>query len=313
MAAKKTKQKHLGKGLQALLGPIGDSNMLNESQVEDSIEMPIDEKLSQGLRYVSINDITPNPYQPRKVWNEDELTELVESIRANGVIQPIIVRKTADGYQLIAGERRWRASNIAELDKIPAIVRQASDSEMLELALVENIHRADLNPVERASAYKDYIEKFELTQAQASERLGENRSVIANFMRLLELPSEIKDMLTSKELSMGHARAILALPSDDLRRKLANRALAGRLSVREVERLVKLYLAGKVADQPAEKPEKASYIEDLERKLRDELGTKVQIVTRKGGKKGRIVIDFYSLDEFDRLTEKMGISMVDGD
>ena len=300
MAVKKAKQKHLGKGLQALLGPVS----INE---EVEIEKSALDEVKDSLRKISPADIVPNPFQPRTVWDEDALSELVESIKANGIIQPIVVRETTDGFQIIAGERRWRAAKIAELSNIPALVRKADDSEMMELALVENIHRSDLNPLERAAAYQDYVRKFNLTQAEASQRLGENRSVIANYMRLLDLPIEVKQMLENKELSMGHARAILALPTDDLRRKLANRALAGRLSVREVERLVRKHLNSGAEGKSARK-EKPSHIMDLESKLREGLGTKVRIDTNKSGQKGRIVIDFYSLDEFDRLADKMGIS-----
>ncbi|MHC4751596.1 MAG: ParB/RepB/Spo0J family partition protein, partial [Planctomycetota bacterium] len=205
---------------------------------------PADIELRDSLREINIDAISPNPYQARTVWNEQELAELAESIRANGIIQPIIVRPAVAGYQLIAGERRFRAAKLASLVTIPALVRQASDEQLHEWALVENIHRVDLNPIERAKAYQDYLSTFSLTQAEAAERLGEGRSVVANYLRLLDLPQEIKQMLAEGQLTMGHARAILALPTDELRRKLANRAMAGRLSVREVERLVRKYLAG---------------------------------------------------------------------
>jgi ParB family chromosome partitioning protein len=176
-----------------------------------------------------------------------------------------------------------------------------------EWALVENIHRVDLNPIERAKAYHEYISTFSLTQAEAAERLGEDRSVIANYIRLLDLPLEIKQMLAENRLSMGHARAILALPTDELRRKLANRAMAGRLSVREVERLVRKYLAGtgQVKTKVREKP---PHILDIENKLASRLGTKVNIETKKSGQRGKVIIEFYSLDEFDGIMEKIGLA-----
>lgn len=310
----KKEKKHLGRGLQSLISPIGNQTSAAIAEVEEkAVIMPADPDLEASLCLVGLDDISPNPYQPRKEWSEKELTDLVESVRANGIIQPIILRKMAQGYQLVAGERRWRAAKIAEMEKIPAIVREATEAEMLELALVENIHRSNLNAIERATAYKEYIDQFKLTQSQAAERLGESRSVIANFVRLLDLPQEIKDMLANNTLSMGHARAILALPNDDLRRKLAHRAMAGRLSVREVERLVKKALQNGTLDAKPKQQEKAPHIAELERKMRDELNTKVQIKTQKGGKKGKIIIDFYSLDEFDRLSEVMGLSTVDDD
>ena len=306
----KKKAKHLGKGLQALLGPIETESQIINQNIPQSSSLPSDSKLEASLNEIILEQISPNPYQPRQVWNEEELSELVNSIKANGVIQPIILRKMPSGYQIIAGERRWRASKIAELKTIPAMVREASEAEMLELALVENIHRSNLNPIERATAYRDYIDQFKLTQSQASERLGENRSVIANHLRLLDLPEEIKTMVISRELSMGHARAILSLPNDELRKKLANRALAGRLSVRDVEKLVKKYLAGETQEEK-KIYSKPPHIMDLEDKLRQQLGTKVSIQTRKSGDKGKIVIEFLSLDEFDRLTEKIGLDSID--
>ena len=232
---------------------------------------------------------------------------MTESIRANGIIQPIIVRPAGTGYQLIAGERRFRASKLASLTTIPALIRQASDEQLHEWALVENIHRVDLNPIERAKAYRDYVNTFSLTQAEAAERLGEGRSVVANYLRLLDLPQEIKQMLAESSLSMGHARAILALPTDELRRKLANRAMAGRLSVREVERLVRKYLAGtgQVKTTLRSKP---PHILDIENKMASQLGTKVSIETRKNGQRGRVIIEFYSLDEFDGIMDRIGVA-----
>jgi len=306
---KREKPRHLGRGLQSLLGPI-----ISEGAEVDQLlpnpaliaNFPPDKELRDSLQEINIDTISPNPYQSRTVWNEQELADLAESIRTNGIIQPIIVRPTASGYQLIAGERRLRAAQLASLTTIPALVRQANDEQLHEWALVENIHRTDLNPIERARAYQHYLSALSLTQAEAAQRLGEDRSVIANYLRLLDLPQEIMQMLSDGQLTMGHARAILALPTDELRRKLANRAMAGRLSVREVERLVRRYLAGtgQVKTTPRSKP---PHILDLERKLSSQLATKVSIETRKNGQRGRIIIEFYSLDEFDSIAERLGL------
>jgi ParB family chromosome partitioning protein len=313
MAKIKEKTKHLGRGLQSLLGPIMPE--LTEaaeilSAPAAASNFPPDKELRDSLRELRIDDISPNPYQTRTVWNEQELADLAESIRANGVIQPIIVRPSGTRYQLIAGERRLRAAQLASLTTIPTLIRPASDKQLLEWALVENIHRVDLNPIERAKAYQDYLSTFSLTQAQAAERLGEDRSVIANYMRLLDLPQEIKQMLSEGQLTMGHARAILSLPTDELRRKLANRALAGRLSVREVERMVRRYLTGTSQPRTTVRS-KPPHILDLERKLSSQLATKVNIETRKSGQRGRIIIEFYSLDEFDNITERIGLACVE--
>jgi ParB family chromosome partitioning protein len=310
MSAKKEKPRHLGRGLQSLIGPImslkpdpKDTSIIaaNESN------FPVDKDLQNSMQNIEISKIQPNPYQPRTSWDMNELEEMAESIKTNGVIQPIVVRKSGKQFEVIAGERRLRAAGLAELKTIPAIVRDARDDELLELALVENIHRSDLNPIERAKAYQNFIKSLNITQQEAANRLGKDRSDIANHLRLLDLPDEIKQMITDGSLSMGHARAILALPTDELRRKLANRAMAGRLSVREVERLVRKYLTdSEKSRRPL--PVKPAHIIDLENRLTSQLGTKVTIETRKNGQRGKVIIDFYSLDDFDRITELLGIS-----
>lgn len=311
MANRKSERpRHLGRGLQSLLGPITTSPTLGgrlPPEADLSPKFPPDRDLRESLEHVGVESIAPNPYQARTVWDEGELAELAESIKANGIIQPIVVRRAGSGYQLIAGERRFRAAQMASLATVPALVREATDEQLLELALVENIHRVDLNPVERAKAYQNYIATFALTQVEAAERLGEDRSVIANYLRLLDLPEEIKEMLSDGRLSMGHARAILGLPTDELRRKLAKRALAGRLSVREVERLVRRYTTATSQPKPVGcwKP---PHIADLESRLSSHLGTKVSIETRKNGRRGRIIIEFFSLDEFDGIAEKIGVT-----
>ncbi|MBN2271380.1 MAG: ParB/RepB/Spo0J family partition protein [Sedimentisphaerales bacterium] len=307
---KKEKLRHLGRGLESLLGPITVSTDTTIEPLGGSVSdanFPPDKELRDSLREISITSISPNPHQARTVWDEAELVELAESIKANGIIQPIVVRRAGSGFELIAGERRLKAAQIASLTTIPALVRRASDEQMHELSLVENIHRADLNPIERAKAYQRYISEFSLTQVEAAERLGEDRSVVANYLRLLDLPEEIKQMLAGGQLSMGHARAILGLPTDELRRKLANRAMAGRLSVREVERLVRKFLDGIGQTKPTARI-KPAHIVDLEDKLSTQLGTRVTIETRKNGQRGKIIIEFYSLDEFDNITERIGLA-----
>ncbi len=313
MVGKKEKPRRLGRGLASLLSPITlDAAEVNQMLPNPAItaNFPPDKELRDSLREISIDAISPNPYQARMVWDQQELADLAESIKANGVIQPIIVRPDGSGYQLIAGERRFRATQLASLATIPALVREASDEQLLELALIENIHRTNLNPIERAKAYQNYLNTFSITQAEAAQRLGEDRSVIANYLRLLDLPDEVKTMLIEGQLTMGHARAILALPTDELRRRLANRAMAGRLSVREVERLVRKQLTGLDHPRTAVRS-KPAHIFDLESKLSSQLGTKVSIETRKNGQRGKIVIEFYSLDEFDRIAERIGLATLE--
>ncbi len=308
-ASKKEKPKHLGRGLESLIGPIIDIGQENSTTAfaDRAVNFPIDKDLRQNLLELNLDDIDPNPYQPRQSWDEEQLRELADSIRENGIIQPIIVRQKGSRFEIVAGERRLRAAEMAGMNRIAAMVRATDDSEMLALALVENIHRADLNSIERAKAYQNFMETFSLTQEQAAQKLGQDRSVIANYIRLLNLPAEVKQMLIDGSLDMGHARAILALPTDDLRKRLANRALAGRLSVREVERLVRLALSEKDEKKQKQILEKPAHIRDLEEKIRSRLGTKVNIQARKNGQRGRIIIEFYSLDEFDSIAEKLGV------
>jgi ParB family chromosome partitioning protein len=308
------KPRHLGRGLESLLSPIiSDAATTQGLQVAVPLShnFPPDKELDDSFKDLSVSQISPNPYQARTVWSEQDMQELANSIKANGVIQPVIVRQFQGAYQLIAGERRFRAAQMAGLASVPAIVRQVSEEHLFEWSLVENIHRRDLNAIERAKAYQRYLNAFALTQAEAAQRLGEDRSGIANYLRLLDLPEDIRQMLVDGQISMGHARAILSLPSDELRRKLANRAMAGRLSVREVERLVRKYLGsdGRTRSAP---PAKAAHIVDLEDKLCRHLGTRVAIETRKNGKRGRILIEFDSLDEFDRITEALGLACSEG-
>jgi ParB family chromosome partitioning protein len=304
---KKVKKPHLGRGLEALLGPMSKQQNTH-SDTETRSRFPMDPLLQKSGNEISIDKIEANPYQPRTVWDEGQLNDLAQSIKENGIIQPIIVRKNTDGYEIVAGERRYRAACMAGLETVPVLEREATDDEMLELALVENIHRSDLNPIERAKAYQRFIDTFNLNQTEAAKRLGEDRTVVANHLRILNLPSDIKNMLSDGSLTMGHARAILALPSDDLRQKLANRALARRLSVREVERLVRKHLEGK-PETPRTTKEKEAHIVDLERRLQSLLGTKVNIKPNKRNNRGRIIIDYHSIDEFERLTEQMGLSV----
>jgi ParB family transcriptional regulator, chromosome partitioning protein len=254
---------------------------------------------------IPIEEITPNPYQARKHWDQEKLSELANSIQANGLVQPVLVRKVDNGYQLIAGERRYRACQLLGKTTIPAIVRYTNDLQQLEWSLVENIHRDDLNPIDRAKAYQAYVSTIGLNQTEAASRLGEDRSVVSNYMRLLDLPIELQEMLIEGKLSMGHARALLSLPSDELRRKLANRALVGRLSVREIESQVRRYM------NEAERPvsiQRSSHIEEMETRIGGTLGTTVRIDLKRNGRQGKVVIVFKSLEDFDRILDKLGIS-----
>ena len=277
----------LGRGLDAILGGVAEA----PAPGQRILDLPV-------------RDIHPNPNQPRADFDPDALAELAESIRRNGVLQPIIVRSGDDGYQLIAGERRWRAAVQAGLPAIPAIIRTATDNESLELALIENIQRQDLNPIEQARAYKDLIERFALTQEEAASRLGKKRSSIANLLRLLDLPQDIQDAVSRGTLTMGHARALLGLTDRAEMRRLSARIQRDDLSVRMTERIVADRLRRAKPTRSPDGP-KAPHIVDLEAKLRTSLGTRVTISHNKNLKKGRIVIDFFSDDDFHRLLEHL--------
>jgi ParB family chromosome partitioning protein len=244
-----------------------------------------------------IEEVQPNPFQPRKVFSEEQLQELIDSIREKGILQPLIVRRKGNGFELIAGERRWRAAQKAGMKEVPILVKDVSDSEMLELSLVENIQREDLNPIEEAEAFKRLMEQFDLTQEEISKKVGKDRTTITNTIRLLKLPPEIKQSLAEGKISMGHARAFLSLEGIDKQRLLLKRLLAGSLSVRQTESLVKRFRTGNSPVSRKTNPEWSGLMEELQRIL----GTKVRIVGKR--KRGKIEIEFYSLDELDRILE----------
>jgi ParB family chromosome partitioning protein len=249
------------------------------------------------LQQCGIEDVQPNPFQPRKTFSDEQLQELVDSIREKGILQPLLVRRKSDGYELIAGERRWRAAQRAGLREIPILVRDVSDSEMLELSLIENIQRENLNPIEEAEAFKRLMDQFHLTQEEISKKVGKDRTTIANTVRLLRLPPEIKLSLAEGKITMGHARAFLSLDGIDKQKLLWKKLLAGGLSVRQTESLVKRLRARSSPTPRRSNPEWSTLVEELQRAL----GTKVRIVGER--KRGKIEIDFFSPAELDRILE----------
>ena len=263
-----------------------------------------------------VDSIAPNPYQPRRKFSDDTLDGLADSIRNHGLLQPVLVAKRGDGegdtiYHLIAGERRLRAAQRAGIAQMPCIVRPADRQQMLELAVVENIHRADLNPIERAEAYRSLIDRFGLTQQQVAERIGQPRASIANTLRMLDLCDSVQQRLIDGALSFGHAKVLAGLAGlPELQASLAGRAVAEGLSVRELEELVK---AASQRAAPAEttpkRPGKSAYIEDLERQLTEAVGTRVAIRPGRGKHSGRMIIDYYTLDDFDRITARLGVQI----
>lgn len=268
-------KRRLGRGLSALIPDADDED---------------------GAREVELGLIKPNPYQPRTEFDDQKLEELARSIEEHGVIQPIIVRKKDDGYELVAGERRWRAAKKAGISKIPAIVKEYSDSQMLEIALLENLQREDLNPIEEATAYKQLIEDLGITQEALSKRIGKSRSVIANSIRLLNLPEEIQNLLAKGKITTGHARALLSLDNEKEQKQMAQKILEKDLTVREIERLVK-----KPKKQNKRKERTNPLITHLEDRLKQFFGTKVKV--RSGKNKGKIEIEYYSEEDLERILE----------
>jgi ParB family chromosome partitioning protein len=278
------KRPALGRGLSAL---IPDAPSVPAAEHERSLEVDIDQ-------------LRPNRFQPRVRMDDGRIEELSRSIRSHGVIQPIVVRRTADaGYEIVAGERRWRASQRAGLLKVPVVVREIPDDRLLAAALIENIQREDLNPIEEAQAYRRLADDLSLTQEQIAEAVGKDRSSIANYVRLLRLPNEVRENVAAGALSMGHARAILAMPDESAQLRVAREVVAKHLSVRETEALVSK--AGRpAAPAKAEAPTDAN-TRAAEERLRFTLGTRARIVRKGTG--GRIEIDFSNENELQRLFE----------
>jgi len=261
---------------------------------------------------IKVSQLRPNPSQPRRDMPAENLKALADSIAKTGVIQPIAVRPAGDNtYEIIAGERRWRAAQMAGLAELPAIIREATNEEMLEFALVENIFREDLNAIDRALAYRRYCDEFDLTAEQVAERLGEDRSTVANYLRILDLPSEVKTWVAEGKLAMGHARCVLALPVASDRMRAAKTAIEKDLSVRALEKLVNDLLTSghpAVRDGKAVRLAKRPLIRQLEEAFVHTLGTKVEINESRRKGKGKIIIYYGSLDDFDRISERLGIS-----
>ncbi|HRY36802.1 MAG TPA: ParB/RepB/Spo0J family partition protein [Candidatus Magasanikbacteria bacterium] len=301
----------LGRGLGALIS--ANNNQKKEVATAPVILKPADVVVSEkekndvkkelknesgNIWFVPVSKITGNPDQPRKNFKAEPLNELAESIKKHGVLQPLILSEKIDGnYEIIAGERRWRASKIAGLATVPAIIKQYKDQEKLEIALIENVQRADLNPLEEAFAYRRLVEEFDLTQEEVADRVGKSRSAVANTLRLLDLPEQIKESLVEGKINTGQARALLSLPSDKERLDMLASMLGKKITVRELERETQKVRIKKI---PIKRDANLLFLEE---KLRESLGTKVSITAR--GESGSINISYYSKDELAQLIRKI--------
>jgi ParB family chromosome partitioning protein len=320
--SKQLSRPRLGRGLNALLSlnhdesntPMGSQSSPANSTLpggnqDGQAAQPIMLQTPTPSPYqvLRLDDIAPNPHQPRKQMDESALADLAGSLKTTGLIQPIIVRAVAEGYELIAGERRFRAARLAGFTDIPAIIRSADSYSQAQMALVENIHRADLNPIERAVAYQELMTQLGLTQAELATRLGEQRSSIANYLRLLELTDPIRDLVRDGKLSLGHAKILAGVSDPVEQQRLAELCVSQDLSVRNLERLLETpSTATKVRTEP-EAP--SAHLRDLETNLSRQLGLRVQV--RSGARKGRgrVVIHYTSLDQFDDLVRRLGVEL----
>lgn len=290
----------LGKGLDSLIPDNGKTPASEkkvkvvEKVVEKIVEKPAEVK-------VKINQVEPNRDQPRKKFDENALKELADSIRQFGVLQPLIVQEKEDYYAIVAGERRWRAAKMAGLSEIPVIIREITDQELVEVSLIENIQRENLNPIEEAAAFKRLLTEFQLKQEEVADRVSKSRTAVTNSMRLLKLDARVQQMIIDGHLTTGHARALLAIEDLELQYLTASRIFNEKLSVREVEKLVK-NLGKKKTEKKEADPQQKAVFQDLEEKMKASLGTKVSI-NRKDSKKGRIEIEYYSMEELERLME----------
>lgn len=273
-------KQRLGKGLNALIPEL--------PQMED-----------QSIQEISVNDIAPNRNQPRQQFDAEKMEQLSKSISKHGVVQPIAVRRIDRGYEIVAGERRWRAARMAGLKTVPAVVMELDERQVMEIALVENLQREDLNPIEEAEAYKTLMEEFNLTQEEISAAIGKSRPAIANTLRLLSLSEDIQRLVRTNMLTAGHARALIALGEED-RGAVVDRILKEELSVRETEKLIGSMVEGRKR-KAARIKEKKPWLMDMEEQIGEILGTKVQII--QGRKKGKIEIEYYSPEDLERILE----------
>ena len=297
-----SKKRGLGRGLDALFAdaaPVLEEE--NTAVIDEVFEKEEEVDSGDRVHYIDIDDIKPNPNQPRKKFNAKRLEELSQSIQDNGVIQPLVVQRKGSGYELVAGERRWRASRLAGLKKVPCLIREFDEKQNLIVTIIENMQREDLDPIEEANGLQQMIHKFGFTQEQVSESLGKSRAYIANSVRLLKLPEDVQKKVSEGKISAAHGRTLLSLEDPRKQRMLAERIEKEELSVRTVEEIVKKLKEG--GKKETKKPEKtkSSEILTVENDLRDLIGTKVSIV--QGKKKGKIELEYYSIDELNRLID----------
>lgn len=286
--------KGLGKGLDSMIPP----KRTARAQAQDLASNKNANKSGEVI--LKINDVEPNKNQPRRTFNEDSLIELSESIKQHGIVQPLVVAKQKDYYEIIAGERRWRAAKIAGLKEVPVIIKDYSPQEIMEVALIENIQREDLNPIEEAKAYKNLIDEYNLKQDQVAEKVSKSRTAVTNALRLLKLDDRVQEMLINENISSGHARALLGLDDAEKQYNIATQIFDEKLSVRKTEKLVKQINRPEQPPKPKKELKNDFVYRDIEEKLKEKIGTKVKI-NRKTEDKGKIEIEYYSPEELEKI------------
>ena len=294
------KKSGLGKGLDSLIPSVG-AKKSNPAKPEVKKEVVVEKVVKKEEVMLKITEVEPNREQPRKNFNEDALLELADSIKQFGIIQPLIVQKQDDYYEIIAGERRWRAAKLAGLKEVPVIIKNYTEQERVEIALIENIQREDLNPIEEALAFRRLLTEFELKQDELAERVSKSRTAVTNSMRLLKLDERVQQMVVDEKISTGHARALLAVEDKEQQYTLANKIFDEKLSVRETERLMKNFQKEK-ENKKSQKTENEFIYKGIEEKIKMILGTKVT-VNHKKNNKGRIEIEYYSNEELERIMD----------
>lgn len=318
------KPRRLGRGLSSLIQtgePVQVEKILTNTEQKHAHTGAVDGSPESGgaraedggmVRWIPVDRVQPSPFQPRRHFDEASLDQLAASLRRSGLMQPIIVRPADEGFELVAGERRWRAATLAGLDMVPAVVRQLTDEDAAEWALVENLQREDLDPIERGHGLRSLSERFGVSHAELGERVGLDRSSVANLIRLTELEDDIKTDVSAGRLSMGHARALLGVTDSAARLALAGRAVSGGWSVRQTEEAVRRQAATtgdtSAQQQPNSPTQREAVIADLERRLTAHLGTKTKVTMRGRGNRGRVTIEFYNLAQFEGLMERIGLS-----
>lgn len=308
--------RRLGRGLDSLVSDLLVDDKTSPASPEPlSPQQPVDSPESSGenLKMVPVGQLSPNPLQPRKSIDDEDIASLTQSISTSGLLQPIAVRRKKDGFEIIAGERRWRAARSAGMERVPVVVHDATDEQMLELALVENLQREDLNPIDRARGYQQFCDRFDLKPQEVANRLAEDRTTVINYLRLLDLPETIRNHVATGRLSMGHARCLAGVADSGRQAALAAAVVENQTSVRALEAIIRQEKKSPPESKPKSKPGTGlvtpAHVAQMERRFEEALKTKVLIREGKRKGSGRILIDYYSLDDFERIASQLGLDL----